>query len=106
MNKQFYLYEKRIDNHNSEFSWVVASSQAEAKKIYDNEVGDISDPNTFIKKTGKELDNLYIWDTNECEPEEGLFKEEDYVNGYKVIDTMASYIPKNQYAHFIPIDNN
>lgn len=76
-----------------ETDWVCAPNIKEAKKFYKNETGSTDLPR---KVTKKELSQTYLLDVNEDEPDwddyEGEDIEEDFCNGYKIIETFEEYL--------------
>lgn len=84
--------------------WVFAESEEEALEIMEREVGEIHD--TVITEIPNErLTEYYMLDFNETPPDDEEYDEDDYLHGYKIIETYKEYKEKNNFSHYLGSNN-
>jgi hypothetical protein len=99
-----YKFEHNIKG--GETDWVCAPNIKSARDFYSSETGLSSFEETIIKKlTKKELENSYILDINESEPDwdtyEGDLTEEDFCDGYLISESFAEYLKTAKYIEIV-----
>lgn len=78
--------------------WVFAKGINDAKEYYLMQIGrDDLDGCKVNPVPKKEWNNIYIINPDESEPDpdEVEYDEDDYCNGYKIIESFAEYAQKN-----------
>jgi hypothetical protein len=85
--------------------WICAPNKKEAILIYEG------NPNhaEISRLTKEELKNSYITDPNESEPDwddyEGDETEDDYCNGYKIVESLEEYLKTAKHTELVATDN-
>lgn len=94
--------------YEGETDWVCAPNIKKARDFYSSTTGINSFEDMVVKKlTKKELENNYILDLNESEPDfddedyEGDLTEDDFCNGYLIIESFAEYLKTAKYTDMV-----
>jgi|LakMenE18May11ns_1017448.scaffolds.fasta_scaffold8106085_1 hypothetical protein len=105
-----YKFEHNVKG--GETDWVCAPNIKEAIDFYYSETEVNSFEGYVVKKlTKKELENNYLLDLNEPEPDwddedyEGDLTEDDFCNGYLIIESFAEYLKTAKYVEMIATTN-
>jgi hypothetical protein len=104
------IYEFKHDVKGGDTDWVCAPNIKKARDFYSSETGINSFEDTIVKKlTKKELENSYILDLNESEPDwdeyDGDLTEDDFCNGYLITESFAEYLKTAKYVEFVATTN-
>jgi hypothetical protein len=102
-----YKFEHSVKG--GETDWVCAPDIKTAREFYSSETGVNSFEDTIVKKlTKKELEDSYILDLDEPEPDcwddeeyEGDLTEDDYCNGYLIVKSFAEYLKTAKYVDMV-----
>lgn len=103
--QEFKVFEfEFIFNNKSDYNeLVVAKDIEEAKQYYMQQTNSSSLDGYLVKDLCNTLDNIYLCDENETEPDpdEEEYSEDDYCGGYKIKYTLNEYLELNQFTHII-----
>jgi len=85
--------------------WICAPNKKKAIAFYEG-----NPKNAEIKRvTKEELKNSYITDPNESEPDwddyEGDETEDDYCNGYKIVESLEEYLKTAKHTELVASTN-
>ena len=99
-----YKFEHNVKG--GETDWVCAPNIKTAREFYSSQTGVNSFEDTIVKKlTKKELEDSHILDLNESEPDwdiyEGDLTEDDFCNGYLIIESFAEYLKTAKYVEIV-----
>lgn len=91
------IYEFTYDGDST---WIYAPGLKEAKEYFIDRFGDLWN-NKIIEIPEEEWKEYFIVDLGETEPDsDEEYNEEDYLNGYKIIETFADYV-KGETGSFL-----
>lgn len=100
-----YKFEHNV--RGGETDWVCAPTIKEARDFYSSQTGSDSFEDVIVKKlTKKELECSYLLDLNESAPDfdddyEGDLTEEDFCNGYLIVESFAEYLKTAKYLDMV-----
>jgi hypothetical protein len=103
------IYKFKHNVKGGETDWVCAPNIKTAREFYSSETGVGSFEKTIVKKlTKKELEENYILDLDEPEPDcwddeeyEGILTEDNFCNGYLIQETFADYLKTAKYTDMV-----
>ena len=101
---KIYKFEHNV--RRGETDWICAPNIKEARDFYSSETGVNSFEDTIVKAlTKKELENNYLLDLNESEPDlddyDGDLTEDDFCSGYLIIESFAGYLKTAKYTDIV-----
>lgn len=103
---EFNIYKFEYNVKGGDTDWVCAPDIKTARDFYSSETGVDSFKDTIVKKlTKKELENSYLLDLDEPEPDfdeyEGDLTEDDFSCGYLIIESFAEYLKTAKYTDMV-----
>lgn len=101
---KIYKFEHNVKGGGTD--WVCAPNIKKAREFYSSETGLNSFEDTIVKAlTKKELENSYILDLNESEPDwdiyEGDLTEDDFCDGYLIYESFANYLKTAKHTEIV-----
>jgi hypothetical protein len=100
------IYEFKHNVRGGETYWVCAPNIKKARDFYASEIGIDSFKDTIVKAlTKKELENKYLLDLNESEPDwseyYGNLTEDDFSCGYLITESFAEYLRTAKHTEIV-----
>ena len=101
---KIYKFEHNVKGGDTD--WVCAPNIKKARDFYSSHAGIDSFEDMIVKAlTKKELENFYILDVNESEPDwddyDGDLTEDDFSCGYLITETFADYLKTAKYTDMV-----